>query len=66
MKRKLEIFAVVNFIAAIVGIIVFWFAGFNGQLEISKYSFFAAGPAGWLFLITRGIIKLRERNFCMD
>ena len=66
MKRKLEIFAVVNFIAAMVGVIVYAIAGFNGHLEISKYSFFAAGTAGWLFLITKGIIKLRERNFCMD
>ena len=66
MKRKLEIFAAVNLIAAMVGVIVFAIAGFNEQLEMSKHSLFVAGTAGWLFLITRGIINLRERNFCMD
>lgn len=45
-----------------IGILVFWIACFNGNLEVAKYAFFAAGCFACVAVIAGAIHKLKERN----
>ena len=61
--KKIEIFIAVALIIAMVGVVLFWTAGFNGNMAISQWSLIAAGVSCWGALIGIGWRKLRQRNF---
>lgn len=58
--EKLEKISTVALIVAIVGVIVFLVAGFNGRMDIAQGSFFTAGIASWVALASIGLQKLRH------
>ena len=47
-------------VLAAAGIVIFWIAGFNGNLEVSKWSFLAAGIAAGVADVTIGLRALRR------
>lgn len=46
-------------VLAAAGIVIFWIAGFNGNLEVSKWSLLAAGIAAGVADVTIGLRALR-------
>lgn len=59
MERLEKIFTVA-LVVAMAGVIVFWFAGFNGRMDVAQSSFFTAGIAAWVALASIGLQKLRR------
>lgn len=61
--KKIEIFIAVALIIAMVGVVLFWTAGFNGNMMISQWALIVAGISCWGALLGVGVRKLRQRNF---
>lgn len=47
----------------ILGIIIFWSAGFNNRIDIAEISLIIAGICAWLALCCAGLIELRKEDF---
>ena len=47
-------------VVAAAGIVIFWIAGFNGNLDLSKCSLLAAGIAAGVADVTIGLRALRR------
>lgn len=60
--KKLEKFIMAALVVAMMGIIVFWIAGFNENYQLAAGGFFAAGVSAWIALIAIGLKHLRYRN----
>lgn len=61
--KKIEIFIAVALIIAMVGVVLFWTAGFNGRMDVAQWFLVTAGISCWGALIGIGWRKLRQRNF---
>lgn len=61
---RMEIFIAVALIIAMVGVVLFWTAGFYGYLTVSSWSLITAGVSCWGALIGIGVKELRKKNFC--
>lgn len=62
--EKIDVFTTVMAAIAVLGIVVFWIAGCNDKDTLAAYSLVTAGISAGIFLITKGIIALRNRNMC--
>lgn len=60
--KKLEKIIMVALVVAMVGIIVFWVAGFNDQMRLALGGFLAAGISSWIALIAIGLKSMRYRH----
>ena len=60
--KKLEKFIMAALVVAMMGIIVFWIAGFNDQMQLAAGGFITAGVSAWIALIAIGLKRLRYRN----
>ena len=62
--KKIEMFVAVALVIAVVGVVLFWVAGFCGYTMISQWSLFIAGVSCWGALAGICLRRLRRRNFC--
>ena len=60
--EKIDVFTKVMAAIAVLGILVFWIAGFKDKDTLAAYALVTAGISAGIFLITEGIIALRNRN----
>ena len=58
--KNLEKFIAVALILAMAGVVLFWTAGFNGNMIISQWSLTVAGISCWVALLGIGLQKLRR------
>ncbi|MDY4842302.1 MAG: hypothetical protein SO314_08075 [Alphaproteobacteria bacterium] len=58
MERLEKIFLVI----AMMGVVIFWVAGFNGHMDVAQGSLITAGVSCWVALVSIGLRKLRQRN----
>ena len=57
--KKIEKFIMAALIVAMVGIVIFWVAGFNDQMQLAAGGFWAAGVSSWVAIIAIGLKHLR-------
>ena len=62
--KKYEKIIMVALIVAMMGIIVFWVAGFNDLMQLAAGSFITAGVSSWIAIIAIGLKHLRYRHLC--
>ena len=62
--KKLEKIIIAALVVAMVGIIVFWVAGFNDQMQLALGGFLTAGVSAWIAIIAIAVKRLRYRNLC--
>lgn len=60
--KKIEKIIMVALIVAMMGIITFWVAGFNDQMQLALGGFLMAGISSWIALIAIGLKRLRYRH----
>lgn len=60
--KKLEKVIMAALVVAMVGVIVFWAAGFNNQMQLAAGGFLMAGVSAWIAVIAIGLKHLRYRN----
>ncbi|MBP3345994.1 MAG: hypothetical protein J6L86_03055 [Alphaproteobacteria bacterium] len=61
MERLEKIFTVA-LVIAMMGVVIFWAAGFNGHMDVAQGSLITAGVSCWVALVSIGLRKLRQRN----
>ena len=49
-------------IVAMVGIIVFWVSGFNGNYQLAAGVFLTAGVCAWIAIIAIAVKRMRYRH----
>lgn len=62
--KKLETIIMAMLFVAMMGIVVFWVAGFNDQMQLALGGFLTAGISAWIALIAIGLKRLRYRYLC--
>ena len=58
--EKIDKVIAAGIILAAAGIVIFWMAGFNGNLEVSKWSLLAAGGAAFVADLCFGLKLFRR------
>ena len=61
--KKLQVIENVFMLLAMLGVILFWFGGFKGYMELAKNALFGAGIAAWIALVAIIVKQLRARHF---
>ena len=61
--KKAQIITAVALILSMIGIVVFWIAGFADKMLISKYAFYTAGIFAWIALIAIAIRKIKSKHY---
>ena len=62
--KKLEKIIIAALVAAMVGIVIFWVAGFNDKMQLAAGGFLTAGVSAWVAIIAIAVKRLRYRNLC--
>ena len=62
IMKKIEKIIMAALIVAMCGIIVFWVAGFNSQMQLAAGGFLSAGVSAWIALIAIAVKRLRYRH----
>lgn len=60
--KKLEKVIMVALVVAMMGIVIFWVAGFNDRMQLAAGGFLTAGISAWVALIAIGLKHLRYRH----
>ncbi|MBE6452654.1 MAG: hypothetical protein E7012_04115 [Alphaproteobacteria bacterium] len=53
---------IISLILSMLGIVVFWIAGFNGNLKVAEIAFFTAGIFAGIALFAIALQKLRAKH----
>jgi hypothetical protein len=60
--EKIDVFTKVMAAIAMLGVLVFWIAGFKDKDTLAACALVTGGVSAGIFLITKGICALRNRN----
>ena len=60
--KKLEKIIMVALVVAMMGIIIFWVAGFKENYQLAAGGFITAGISAWIAIIAIGLKHLRYRH----
>ena len=60
--KKIETIIMAALIVAMVGIIVFWVSGFNGNYQLAAGVFLTAGVCAWIAIIAIAVKRMRYRH----
>lgn len=60
--KKLNRIIVVALVVAAVGIIVFWAAGFNGNIKLAGQVIVMAGVSAWIAIVSMALRFFRCKN----
>jgi len=61
--KKNEIISYVFLVVVEIGVIALWGFGLKSNYDAAAMSLIVAGIAAGMFLLTQGIIALRQKNF---
>ena len=62
--KKIEKFIMAALIVAMMGVVVFWWAGFKENYQLAAGSFLTAGISAWIAIIAIGLKRLRYGHLC--
>lgn len=58
--EKIDKVIAAGIILAALGIVIFWIAGFNGNLDVAAFSLFLGGAAACVAVLCIGLKSLRR------
>lgn len=61
--KKIQITKAISLILSMIGVVVFWIAGFADKMMISRYAFLAAGIFAWIAVIAKVILDTKSRHY---
>ena len=59
IMKKIEKIIMAMLIVAMMGIVVFWVAGFNDHIQLAAGGFITAGVSAWIAIIAIAVKRLK-------